>query len=249
MPEASESVDSKEPKWSVKDVHGTAKHGYIWAYYKLHIVIICIFLYIIGYMIYGNLMHKDAVLYTALVNISSNDAFKEELSTDFLDYFGANARKEKVELYDGLYFTEDADDPDFGYVYASNTKITASIAGGLLDVVVMDRKSFDIFAKRGYLCNIEQFLIQEAPDLYNELQPMLVDNTVIIEDNSVDVQLNSSIAYTAVTDEYPMAVDISLSELIRKEGFDGTLYLGIISNAPHSDTAVAYLQYLTDSLP
>lgn len=247
--EASESFDSKEPKWSVKDVHGAAKLGYIWAYYKLPIVIICIFLYIIGYMTYGNLTHKDAVLYTALVNVSAGDAFKEELSTDFLDYLRANAKKEKVELYDGLYLTEDADDPDFGYVYASNTKITASIAGGLLDVVLMDKKSFDIFAKRGYLCNIEQFLIQETPDLYNELQPMLVENTVIIEDNSVDVQLDSSVAYTSVTDEYPMAVDISQSELIRKEGFDGTLYLGIIANAPHKDTAVAYLQYLTASLP
>lgn len=248
-PDASESAESKEQKWSVKDVHGVAKLSYIWAYYKLQIVIICIFLYIAGYMVYGNLTHKDAVLYTALVNITANDAFKEELTTDFLDYFGANAGKENVELYDGLYFTEDANDPDFGYVYASNTKITASIAGGLLDVVVMDKKSFDIFAKRGYLCNIEQFLIQEAPDLYQELQPNLVKNTVIIEDNSIDAQLDSSIVYTAVTDEYPMAVDLSQSELIRREGFDGTLYLGIIANAPHKDTAVAYLQYLTASLP
>ena len=245
----SESSESKEPQWSVKDVHGIAKLGYIWSYYKLQIVIICIFLYIAGYMIYGNLTHKDAVLYTALVNITANDAFKEELTADFLDYFGANVRKENVALYDGLYLTEDADDPDFGYVYASNTKITASIAGGLLDVVVMDKKSFDIFAKRGYLCNIEQFLMQEAPELYQDLQPDLVKNTVIIEDNSVDVQLDPSIAYTSVTDEYPMAVDLSQSELIRKEGFDGTLYLGIIANAPHKDAAVAYLQYLTDSLP
>ena len=245
----SEPSESKEPQWSVKNVHGIAKLGYIWSYYKLQIVIICIFLYIAGYMIYGNLTHKDAVLYTALVNITANDAFKEKLTADFLDYFGANVRKENVALYDGLYLTEDADDPDFGYVYASNTKITASIAGGLLDVVVMDKKSFDIFAKRGYLCNIEQFLMQEAPELYQDLQPDLVKNTVIIEDNSVDVQLDSSIAYTSVTDEYPMAVDLSQSELIRKEGFDGTLYLGIIANAPHKDAAVAYLQYLTDSLP
>lgn len=249
VPEASESCESKEPKWSVKDVHGTAKLGYIWTYYKLPIVIICIFLYIAGYTIYGNVTHKDAVLYTALVNITANDTFKEELSTDFLDYFGGNVNKEKVELYDGLYLTDDVDDIENGYVYASNTKITASIAGGLLDVVLMDDKAFDIFAKRGYLCNIEQLLIQEAPDLYNELQPMLVENTVIIEDNSIDAQLDSSVTYTAVTDEYPMAIDISQLNLIQKEGFDGTLYLGIIPNAPHADTAVAYLQYLTDSLP
>ena len=230
----------------MKDVHGIAKIGYIWEYYKLPIVIICIFLYIAGYMIYGNLTHKDTVLYTALVNVSAGDAFTAELSTDFLDYLGVNAGKEEVTLYDGLYLTEDESDTDYGYVYASNTKITASIAGGLLDVVLMDKKAFDIFAKNGYLCNIEQLLIQEAPELYEELQSTLVTNTVIMEDNAVDTLLDSSITYTAVTDEYPMAVDISGSELILREGFDGTLYLGVIPNAPHMDTAVSYLRYLTE---
>ena len=113
-------------------------------------------------------------------------------------------------------------------------------------VVLMDKKAFDILANRGYFCNIEQFLLQEAPNLYQELQSMLVENTIIIEDNSIDIQLGSSAAYTAVTDEYPMAVDLSQSELIRQEGFDDTLYLGIIANAPHADTAAAFLQYLID---
>ncbi len=245
-PPTQENSESKEPEWSMKDVHGIAKIGYIWEYYKLPIVIIGIFLYIAGYMIYGNLTHKDTVLYTALVNVSAGDAFKKELSTDFLDYLGANAGKEEVTLYDGLYLTEDESDTDYGYVYASNTKITASIAGGLLDVVLMDKKAFDIFAKNGYLCNIEQLLIQEAPELYVELQPILVTNSAIIEDNAVDTLLDSSITYTAVTDEYPMAVDISQSELILREGFDGTLYLGIIPNAPNMDTAITYLRYLAE---
>ncbi len=244
--EVSEASGLQEREWSVKDVHGAAKLGYIWTYYKLPIVIMGIFLYIAGYMIYGRVTHKDTVLYTALINVAANDTFKEELCTDFLDYSGANVKREKVGLYDGLYLTGDADEIDNGYVYASNTKITASIAGGAMDVVLMDRKAFDILAGRGYLCNIEQFLFQEAPDLYQELQSMLVENTVIIEDNSLDVQLGSSDSYTAVTDEYPMAVNLSKSELILKEGFDGTLYLGIVNNAPHTDAAVAFLQYLTD---
>ncbi len=246
MPESSEP---KEQKWSMRDVHGTAKIGYIWEYYKLPIVIICIFLYIAGYLVYGSMTHKDTVLYAALVNMSADDTFTEELSTDFLDYLGANARKEEVELYDGLYLTEDESDADYGYVYASNTKITASIAGGLLDVVLMDKTAFDILSKNGYLCNIEELLIQEAPDLYEKLQAGLVTNTVIIKDNSIDTQLDSSVTYKAETDEYPMAVDLSQSDLILKKGFNGTLYLGIISNSPRMDTTIAYLRYLTEPLP
>ncbi len=248
-PPAPEALEPEERKWSLKDVHGTAKIGYIWEYYKLPIVIIGIFLYIVGYLVYGSLTHKDTVLYTALINVSAGDTFTEELSTGFLDYLGANVKKETVELYDGLYLTEDESDADYGYVYASNTKITASVAGGLLDVVLMDQTAFDLLSKNGYLCNMEQLLSQETPELYKGLQARLVENTVIIEDNSIDTQLDSSVAYTAVTDEYPMAVDLSQSDLILKEGFDGTLYLGIIANTPRTDAAIAYLRYLTGSLP
>lgn len=245
-----EFTEGGERIWRVKDIHGKAKIGYIWEYYRIPIVIVCIFLYIAGYMIYGRMTHKDTVLYTALINVSAGDTFKEKLSTDFLDYLEANAKKEKVELYDGLYLTEDESDADYGYVYASNTKITASIASECLDVVLMDQNAFDILAKKGYLCNIEQLLLENTPPgLYEELQSSLVTNTVIIEDNSLDAGLDPSVVYTAVTDEFPMAVDISGSPLILKEGFDGALYVGIIANAPHTDTAAEYLRYLTEPLP
>lgn len=239
--------EAGEKNWSVKDVHGTAKLGYIWEYYKLPIVVGCILLYMAGYMLYGRLTHKDTVLYAALINVSAGDAVVANLSTDFLDFLGMDGKKEEVELYGGLYLTEDESDENYGYVYASNTKLTASIAGGLLDVVLMDQEAFDIFSRRGYLCNMEELLMKADPDLYEKLQASLVSNTIILEDNSVDAQLDSSVAYTAVTDEYPMAVDISGTGMVKEAGFDGSLYLGIIPNSPRRDTAVDYLRYLTDS--
>lgn len=225
-----ETSGSRERKWSIKDVHGTAKIGYIWEYYKLPIAVSCIFLYIAGYLIYGRLTHKDTILYTALVNVSASDAFAEELSTGFLAGHGADVGKEQVTIYDGLYLTEDESDVDHGYVYASNTKITGSIAGELLDVVLMDRTAFDILSRNGCFCDLGQLLLQEAPDLYEKLQSCLITDA-------------------EGADAYPAAVDISRSDLILKEGFDGTLYLGIIKNAPHMENAVAYLRYLVDSQP
>lgn len=243
---AQEASEALERKWSVKDVHGTAKLGYIWAYYKLPIVIGCILLYIAGYMLYGRFTHKDTVLYAALVNVSAGDAFAEELSTDFLDRLGGDSRKEKVELYGGLYLTEDEADENYGYVYASNVKITASIAGGLLDVALMDQEAFDLFSQKGYLCNMEQFLMQEAPDLYQKIKPCLVSNRVVLEDNLIDTALDSSVDYTAVTEEYPMAVDVSQSSLVERNGFDGALYLGIISNTSRRECAVDFVRYLME---
>ena len=243
-----EVPENSDQGWSVKDVHGTAKIAYIWEYYKLPIAIGCIFLYIAGYMLHGYLTHKEVVLYTALVNVSEVIP-SEELSTDFLNYLDTDVRKNEVELYEGLYLTDDESSPDYGYVYASNTKITASIAGKLLDVVLMDQKAFDMLAQRGCLCNVEELLRQKAPDLYEELQSDLVSNTIILEDNALDAQLDDSVTYSAVTDEYPMGIDITGSPLLPEGGISGTLYLGIISNAPHADTSIEYLRYLTDSQP
>lgn len=244
---AQETLKSGERKWSLKDVHGREKIGYIWEYYKLPIVAAGIFLYVAGYMIYGSATHKDTILYTALVNVSAGEAFAEELSIGFLDYTGADAGKEEVGLYKELYLVEEPEAMNHEYAYASNTKIVAAIAGNTMDVVLMDQRAFDIFSNRGYLCNMEQLLTQKAPDLYEELWSCLVSNKVILEDNSVDVQLDPSVSYMAVTDEYPMAVDVSHSALMEKEGLNGTLYLGIISNSPRVDMAITYLQYLTET--
>lgn len=242
QPEVSEKGDHD---WRLRDVHGKAKIGYIWAYYKLPIVIGCIFIYIAGYMLHGCLTHRDTVLYTALVNVS--DAIPSgELTADFLDYLGADARKNKVDLYEGLYLTADETSPDFNYAYASNVKITAAISARQLDVVLMDEKAFDLLAARGYLCDMEKLLMETDPNLYETLQSRLAINTAIIEDNAIEAQLDDSVVYTAVTDEYPMAVDLTKSPHIPEDGISGTLYLGIISNAPHPDTSVAYLRYLTE---
>lgn len=242
---AQEDTPKEDTKWTIKDVHGVKKIGYIWAYYKLPIVIGCIFLYIAGYMLHGYLTHKETVLYTGLVNVSdviSADALTE----DFLGYLDADAGKNQVVLYQGLYLTEDETNADFDYVYASNTKITAAIAGSQLDVVLMDREAFDLLSGRGCLCDMEQFLGEQAPDLLEELRPQLVSNTVILEDNALDAQLDDSVAYSAVTDEYPMGIDLTQSPLLPESGITGTLYLGIIANTPRRETAAACLRYLAD---
>lgn len=244
---AREIPRQEERKWSMKDVHGKKKIGYIWEYYKLPLVILMIFLYIAGYMVHGYMTHKETILYTALVNVAADDDFTEELTGDFLDYVGADRKKTEVELYTGLYLTEDPVSSDTEYAYASNTKITASIASRRLDVVLMNKEAFDILSHMGYLCNLELLLSEEVPGLYEELTPWLVSNMVVLEDNAADVSLDASIEYAAVTDEYPMGLDLSQSELIGKEGFDGTLYLGIIKDTSHRKEAVSYVRYLAGS--
>lgn len=220
---------------------------YIWDYYKFPLVVLCIFLYIIGYFLYGHFTRKDTILYTALVNVSASESLTQQLSTDFIPYIKEDSSKKELQLYTGLYLTDDENNPNHEYTYASRMKILASIDGEQLDVVLMNKESFDAFSQNGYLYNLEALLSNECPALYEKWKPYLVTNTIILEDNSTDVQLDPSISYQAVTEEAPTGLSISQTGLLHDANFSDTVYLGIVANTPRADTAVQYIQYLTTS--
>lgn len=228
----------------LKNLHGLKKVQYIWDYYRLPLVVLCIFLYIIGYSLYGHFTHKETVLYTALVNVSVSDSLSGQLSTGFLDYLEKDISENTLQLYTGLYLTDDESNPYHEYTYASRMKILADIDSEQLDVVLMNKEAFDAFSQNGYLCNLEELLSDQNSALYSRLKPYLATNTIILEDNSIDLQFDSSLTYEAVTEEHPVGLDLSGADLIQRAGFDDTVYLGIIQNSTHKDAAVNYVQYL-----
>ena len=228
----------------LKTLHGPQKIRYIWDYYKLPIVVLCILLYILGYSLYGHFTHKEKILYTALVNVSASDSLTEQLSTGFLDSLDQDTSKTTMQLYTGLYLTDDETNPYHEYTYASRMKILASIDGKQLDVVLMNKEAFDAFSQNGYLCDLEELLSSEDVDLYNRLKPHLVTNTVILEDNSTDLQLDPSITYQAVTEEHPFGLDLSQTSMISDAGFSDIVYLGIIANSPRTEEAIDYVRYM-----
>lgn len=234
----------KKAQDTLHNLQGMKKVQYIWDYYKLPLIISGIILYVIVYILYRNLSYKDTVLYVALVNVNAGETLTEQLDQGFMETLDINTSKNKLHLYSGLYLTDDENNTYHEYTYASQMKILASIDGELLDVVLMDKEAFDAFSQNGYLCNLDELLSEENPALYEDLKPFIVSNIVIIEDNSFELQFDTSIPYSAVTEEYPMGLDISQAQLIRQAGFEETVYLGIISNSPRTDTAVTYLQYL-----
>lgn len=240
-------LTQKNRKKDLETLHslqGMKKVQYIWDYYKLPLIISGIILYVIVYILYRNLSYKDTVLYVALVNVTAGEALTEQLDEGFMETLDVNTSQNKLHLYSGLYLTDDENNTYHEYTYASQMKILASIDGELLDVVLMDREAFDAFSQNGYLYNLEELLSGENPAFYEDIKPFIVNNIFIIEDNSFELQFDPSISYNAVSEEYPMALDMSQAQLIRQAGFEETVYLGIIANSPRIDTAIAYLQYL-----
>lgn len=205
---------SKERK-KISQLGSAEKLQYIWDYYKFPLVILCVFIYIAGYIIYGHLSHKDVPLYTAFVNVVSGETLTDKLSVEFLKAQNIDTSKNELYLYTNLYLTDDENNPYHEYTYASRMKILAAIDGEQLDVVLMNKEAFDAFSQSGYLCNLKELL-----------------------------SLDSSTPYVSVTDEYPTGIDVSNAPLIQQAGFQDTVYLGIISNSPRKEMAIEYVQYL-----
>ncbi len=230
---------------SLNTLHGRKKVQHILAYYKFPLAVLCIFLYLIGYHFYRSLTSRDALLYTALVNVIAGEDLTGQLGEEFTLSLGMDPDDYEIVLYAGLFLTDDELNAYHEYTYASRMKILASIEGKMMDVVLMNREAFDAFSQNGYLHDLDRFLSEHHPDLYESLKPALVKNIVILEDNAEDCVLDDSITYTAVTEEANFGLDLSETALIRQAGFEETVYLGIIANSPREDTVMAYLQYLT----
>lgn len=237
-----ETITAKKEQW--KQLHGKQKIQYIWDYYKFPMIVCFIFLYIIGYTAYRHFNKKDLVLYAGLINISSSEQLNLQLSNDFLEFMDETISQKKVQLYTGLYLTSDPNNPHHEYTYASRIKILAAIDSEQLDVVFMDRESFDAFSQNGYLCNLEHLLQDLSPDTFDTLKPYLVTNTSILEDNSEDLLADSSLPYQAVTEEYPMGLNVSQTGILKQAGFNDDIYLGVVGNSPRTRNAVKYINYL-----
>ena len=145
------------------------------------------------------------MLYAGLINISSSEPLNLQLSEDFLGFMDENISQKKVQLYTGLYLTSDPNNPHHEYTYASRIKILAAIDSEQLDVVLMDKESFDAFSQNGYLCNLEHLLRDLSPDTFDALKPYLVANTSILEDNSEDLLADSGIEHSIFPGKAPIS--------------------------------------------
>ena len=140
-----ENMNSSKNSFSGRDclttLHGKQKIQYIWDYYKLPIVICLIILYIIGYTVHGHFSKKETLLYTGLVNISAGERLTDKLDRGFLNSLDADTSKTDMKLYTGLYLTDNPDDPNHEYTYASRIKIIASSCSSSMEAIIFIREA------------------------------------------------------------------------------------------------------------
>ncbi|MDO5119826.1 MAG: hypothetical protein Q4D48_07035 [Coriobacteriales bacterium] len=217
------------------------KAEYIFAYYKLPLVLLLIAIVALGSVAKYFLTYKNAVLYAAYANVTLTDEQDSDLFDGFLDSIGVNQRKNEVYRYRDLYLVEVDDTVDHQYSYASRIKTLAAIDAEELDIVLMSKAAYDLLSNSGYLMDLEK-VISDNPSLL-PVRADLVQNVVVLEDNRVEVELNEADTYEAVTEDAFNALDVT-EVLTSENDLTGTVYLGIIGNSPRLDAVVSFITYL-----
>ena len=212
------------------------KAEHIFTYHKWTILLVLLSLIVLGSILHRQLTQKRPVLYLAVINTTFGEQVEKSLTEDFLAAAGGDTRREEVYLYRDLYLSEDADALNHEYAYASKVKLGGAISAEKLDLVLMNQEAYDIFSRQGYLL--------ELTALPDALSASLVENEVILSDNSVDYLLGNAAQEQVITKTVPNALAVSSLPLFRDAGFDGALYIGVISNSPRPEEAKAYLRYL-----
>lgn len=217
------------------------KIEHIYTYHKWTILLVLIAIYVVSSAVYRHVTKKDVTLYLGMVNVSVGTELEQTMTTDFLEYLELPLKKNEVLVYKGLYLSDNASEEDHQYAYASRLKIMAAVNGKMMDVVMMNRESFDLLSQTGYLLPLDTL-----PDT---LTPYLEENEVVLESNAIEVQLNQADEYRYVTETVRNGLKVSDFPVFRDAGFDGEVYIGFIGNTLHYDTAVTYLEYLLACSP
>ena len=144
------------------EVHGLGKLRYLFDYYKLPLVLAGILLYVVIWSAWRSAHAQEIRLYVGLVNFAPSEELIRLLSDDYAqeaDYPEGN----DIYLYRGLYLSADETSEYHAYSYATRMKILGALDAEKLDVVLMDRESFDSFSQNGYLEDLSLLNIKESP--------------------------------------------------------------------------------------
>ncbi len=228
---------------SFKRMNLKEKAAYIATYYKLPLFTAFVVIAVAVTSVIHQITKKDVVLYAAEVNIVMGEDLTRTLTEDFLSDQGLDIKKNEVLVYQGLYIDEDPANENHQFAYASKLKILGAINARQMDIVFMNDNAYSQMSSSGLLLPMDTAL-QQDPELYEQLKPFLREETVIIEDNSIEYDLNEADTYEAVTEQQINAVDVSSLPVFRNAQMDGSLYIGVIANTTHIEEVRAWLAYL-----
>lgn len=234
--------ERKQKKAQFTALSPRKKLEHIWLYYKVPIFLAIIAVVILVSFIHRAVTEKETVLCIAFLNVAVGSELEADLTEDYLISRSYDIDQQQILCYRDLYLSNNPSPENHEYAYTSGLKIIATINAKELDLVLMNRESYDLCSGSGYLLDLTELIPTDA----SQFSPYLTDNLVILEDNAIEITLGEAEKYTAITEAAINALDVSRLPLFREAGFSDEVYLGIIANSPRMSECADYLAFLTE---
>jgi hypothetical protein len=179
------------------------KIDYIWHYYKIHIIGSILLIAFIASFVVDVMRSKEVVLNVTLLGHYVDLNKKEELQNRINDELVNDPNNKQEIRIDFIIKNDEVMDQ---MAIASMQKLQASIAAADVDIIVVDRKDFELFAEKGMfksLTDIPEFsslgLKDEAlvkykiPELDNQEQIYGINADVLDIFRDINYDLNNKI--------------------------------------------------------
>lgn len=225
---------------------------YIWDYYKpLMAAVAGVILAIsIGVSIYHNLQ-INTLLNAYFINCNALDADGDAIAADFAAYLGGIGDKDEIHV-DTMTTLDDEDMSNYGT--ANQMKMTAYIAAGDVDVLLLNQSAYDKYDGSGAFADLSALLTNEQlaqwSDLlvYGEVEKQTESMTDAESQTDEAAELNAGENTWQGGNEVPVALKMQEAPGVKKFNayYDEPVYAVILGNSKHTDMAVDFLAYLLD---
>lgn len=192
-----------------------------WYYYKVHTIVAVLAVFALIFFISDGLKQKTPVLNVVLTGQTISEDRLTSLQNEATARF-AKGKKQEVSL-EFLVLDRNSNSQESMAVLA---KITAMVQAKDLDVIVMDRDSFDSYAKQGLFLRLDT--INGAP--------VLKDGKLKFVMSRVDDKEDS---------DHPYGIDVSNNEILKGTGYDTKgKVLGIAVNTQRMGLVLQFLKWI-----
>ena len=225
---------------SFRRMNAAEKAEYIFAYYKLPIILLALLLYVLSYGTYRAVNRKEVLLYVGFCNVAVGDDLGKILTEEFVADTGRSPRKQEVCVYADLYLSKDPAPENREYAYASRLKVQGAIHAKQLDIVLMNREAYDLLSEIGYLMELTPAVLPADA----EIQGLLTENKVVLEDNELALLLGEEEEYRENAVYQVNGINLSRTPLMQGANLTDTVFLGVMPNSPRLDAVTEYLAWL-----
>jgi hypothetical protein len=215
-------VEHKSTREKMAGMSRKEKVHYIWYYYKIHIIGSILLIMAVTSFIVDAVNTKDVLLNVTLMGKYVDSEKLESLEKKTTEELVKDPKNKTEIRYDYL---SKSDDPRDQFTPVSLQKLTASVAAADIDILILDKNDFEIYAKQG----------------------MFLPLTSIPEFASIDLKDYETIKYSNKENDIKediYAINIAGLPILKDISFDTKdKVLGVISNSKHLNKTVEFLNW------